>query len=329
MKEVTFLNINKKKWEKLEAVLARRIKVKPDELSDLYTEVVNDLAYAQTFFPASKTTRYLNAIASRAHQNIYRNRKEKRNRVVEFWKFELPQILNEIRRFFWYSLSIFVVGVLLGWVSSAYDSDFIRIVLGDRYVNMTLDNIEQNDPMGVYASMTGSNMFVAISFNNIRVAFLAFVAGVLFSIGTGYVLFSNGMMVGVFHFLFYKYSNLPFAMMTIWIHGTIEIFVILMAGAAGMTMGHGFLFPGTYKRIRSFRVSAIKGIKIVVGLVPFFIVAAFLEGFVTRHSEYPTFVKLGVIAASLSLIVFYFFIYPRRLARSKEALEISAANKNH
>ena len=70
--------------------------------------------------------------------------------------------------------------------------------LGDEYVNKTLENIQKDDPMAIYKSMQPVDMFLAITLNNVRVSFLAFALGVVFSVGTGYVLFTNGVMLCLF-----------------------------------------------------------------------------------------------------------------------------------
>ncbi|MDF1548217.1 MAG: stage II sporulation protein M, partial [Bacteroidales bacterium] len=102
--------------------------------------------------------------------------------------------------------------------------------------------------------------------------------------------------------------------LTIWIHGTLEIFVIIVAGASGLILGSSMLFPNTYTRIHSFSKGVKTGIKFIIGILPIFIVAAFLEGYVTRHTEAPDFVRLAIILTELAFIIWYFFIYPVKLA---------------
>ena len=83
-------------------------------------------------------------------------------------------------------------------------------------------------------------------------------------------------------------------------------------GAAGLALGNGWLFPGTYSRLESFRRGAKKGVKIVIGTVPVFVMAGFIEGFVTRHTELPDLLRLGFILLSLSFIIFYYIYLPNR-----------------
>ena len=125
------------------------------------------------------------------------------------------------------------------------------------------------------------NMFLGITINNIKVAVYAFVFGVLLGIGTLYIMLQNGIMLGSFQYFFFDKGLGWESVRTIWIHGTIEISVIIIAGCAGLVLANGMLFPGTYTRIESFRRGVVNGMKIMLSTVPFFIIAGFLEGFGT------------------------------------------------
>jgi len=105
---------------------------------------------------------------------------------------------------------------------------------------------------------------------------------------------------------------------TILIHGTLEISAIIIAGAAGLTMGNGLLFPGTYPRLFAFKKGAREGLKMLMGLIPIFIIAGFLESFVTRLTEMPVIIKLPIIAGSMIFIVYYFIIYPQKLSHASQ-----------
>ena len=310
MREAAFVKQNEKKWETFESLLAQPRKADPDTLADYFIQLTDDLSYAQTHYPKSNILVYLNNLAAKVHQAIYRNKKEDRNRFVTFWKDELPTLFYRARRPLLYAFAIFTLSMLIGAVSAAHDDTFVRLILGDGYVNMTLDNIERGDPMGVYKSSGRSDMFFAITFNNIRVSFMAFAMGLFVSLGTGFILFYNGVMLGAFQYFFYQKGLLLTSFLSIWIHGTLEISAIIIAGAAGLVLGNSILFPGTYTRLESFRQGARKGLKMVIGLVPIFIAAGFLESFVTRLTEWPSVVKLAIIGLSAFFIVYYFIFYP-------------------
>jgi uncharacterized membrane protein SpoIIM required for sporulation len=318
LREVTFLKRNAEKWKKFEAFISSKGKVDPDTLAELFIELTDDLSYSRTFYPDSKTTQYLNSLAAKVHQSIYKSKKERKERFIQFWKYEAPLLFYKHRKEILISFLIFIISMLIGVVSSSGDSGFVRLILGDSYVNMTLDNIDKGDPMAVYKQMNGVDMFLGITFNNIRVSFFAFMLGLLISFGTAWILLRNGIMIGAFQYFFYIHDLLIESVLVIWIHGTLEISSIIIAGAAGLTLGNSILFPGTYSRRQSFMIGAKEGLKIIISLIPIFIIAGFLESFVTRHTGMPIFLSLTLIIGSLFFVVWYFVIYPVHLFKKQE-----------
>ena len=105
----------------------------------------------------------------------------------------------------------------------------------------------------------------------------------------------------------------------IWIHGTLEISAIVLAGAAGLVLGNSMLFPKTYTRIQALTKSAKDGCKIAIGMVPILLVAAFLEGFVTRHTAMPLWLSVSILGGSLSFIIWYVIYYPRQLSKRQKS----------
>lgn len=319
MREAAFVKQNKAKWIAFEKALTLNSEINPDQLADYYIQLTNDLAYAQTYYPESKTLQYLNSLASQAHQKIYKNKTETKNRLISFWKYEFPLFFIGHQRMLLYTFIIFAVATSIGVISTIHDDSFVRLILGDNYVNETLNNIEKGDPTAIYKSGSQIGSFLGITINNIRVAFIAYAFGVLTSVGTIYVLFNNGVMLGSFFTMFYNQDLLFEASKSVWLHGTIEISVILVAGCAGMVMGNSILFPKTYSRKVSFLRGAKDGLKIVVSTVPFFIIAGFIEGFITRYSNMPTWLALLIIFSSLALIVYYYILYPNILNKNQHA----------
>lgn len=314
MREALFIKQNAEKWKGFENMESKD----PDLLAECFISVTDDLAYAKTFYPKSKTTAYLNGLASRFHQSLYRNKKERLSRLSAFWKYELPLIFKSREKELLYSLIIFVVFCLVGVVSARSDSSFVRLIMGDEYIKMTNDNIAKGDPFGVYKSYNEFAMFTLIAFNNIAVSFYEFVSGIFLSIGTIFLLIKNGIMLGSFQYYFFSKGLGWNSVLVIWIHGTLEISAVVIAGAAGLTLGNSILFPKTYTRMVSVKKGALEGLKIIIGLIPVFICAAFLEGFVTRHTEMPVWTSVLILLLSLSFIIWYVIIYPSVLIRKLE-----------
>ncbi|MGQ1785957.1 MULTISPECIES: stage II sporulation protein M [unclassified Saccharicrinis] len=322
MKEITFINRNKSRWQSFEENMKKGDKLNPDELADQFIQLTDDLAYARTFFPKSGTISYLNSLTVKTHQEIYKNKKEKSSRFKTFWLTELPLEFYHSRKYFLISLVIFLIAGTLGAVSALNDDGFVRLILGDTYVNTTLDNIEKGDPMGIYGTMGEFEMFLAITSNNIWVSFVVFVFGMLTSLGVGFVLVQNGIMVGAFQAFFYQKQLFSVSSLAIYIHGALELPGIVIAGGAGIILGNSFLFPGTLPRITALGIGVRRGVKIMIGLVPIFLVAGFLESFVTRHYDnMPLSINLIIILGSLSFIIWYFFRYPNLVFKrfTKEA----------
>ena len=316
MREAFFIKRNKARWEEFESIAKSRSQAQPDKLADLFIQVTNDLSFAQTQYPTSRVTKYLNGLATLLHLGIYKNKREESSRFVTFWKYEVPAIMVEAHKPMLYSFVIFMVAGVMGLVSTLYDDRFVRLILGDGYVNMTLENIRNGNPTAVYESMDEGMMFLSITLNNIFVSFKVFVFGMLATIGCGFYLFYNGLMVGTFMTFMGSEGELSQALPVIMLHGTIELTSIVIAGGAGFLLGNSFLFPGTYPRLTSFKMGAIKGMKIVVGLVPFFIVAGFIESFVTRYAFMHWSLKLAIIGGSAGLMIWYFILYPINLKKN-------------
>lgn len=310
MREGKFIDLHIKRWKSY-----LDDSNNPDEQAERFVNLVDDLSYAKTFYPESKTTRFINGLAARQFRFIYDHKKQAYNRLFTFWKYELPLLFGRYHRIYLFTLVFFLVCVLLGALSNTIDPEFVRSILGDRYVDMTEENIARGDPFGVYKQGNSFGMFVNIAANNIRVAMMVFAMGILACVGTLYFLFENGIMLGCFQQLFFAKGLGWKSVLVIWIHGTLEISAIVIAGTAGMILGTALLFPGTYTRMTSLRKNARDAVKILVGLIPFFLLAAFFEGFVTRHTEMPIWLSLLILCVSAAFVVWYFLIYPKLLIK--------------
>ncbi len=316
MRETKFIKQNKQKWREFERTLESN-KKDPDKLSNLFIQITDDLSFSRTFYPNRSVRVYLNHLAQNVFYNIYKNRKSKRRNFIRFWTDELPQIMFEARRDLLVAFVLFLFAFTIGAVSTYMNSEFPRVILGDMYVDMTIENIRDGDPMRVYKNDNELISSLSITLNNLKVAFFTFVGGVFFMIGTLGIMLYNGIMVGAFQTFFAMQDSYAFkeSLLTIWIHGTLEISAIILAGAAGLMMGRGLVFPGTYSRIQAFQVSARRGVKIMLGIFPIFIIAGFVEGFVTRHTETPDAIRAIFIILCFLFVITYYVIYPYRKAK--------------
>lgn len=328
MRETLFIKKNKNRWEELEVDQTSD----PDELSHSYIQVLDDLAYAQTFYPKSKTTQYLNEKAVKFYNKIYSKRKEKISALFNFFRIDLPVAIRQNHRQLFYALCFFTVFVLIGVISAMYENGFLSVIIGKDYVEMTKDNIQKGDPFGVYKDGNYFIMFIKIALNNILLTILLdYATGIFFGIGTLVSLMINGIMLGSFQYLFFQYSLGWQSILVIWIHGTLEIASIVIAGGAGLSLGNSILFPGSLTRVQSLQRGAERSAKILVMTVLMLLVAASLESYVTHLSsnyfdkesnqvELPAWGSAMILLASLGFVAWYFIIYPiiieRRLKKA-------------
>jgi len=321
MRETQFIDRNKEKWEMYEAALNRDHQ-DPKLLSELYVHTTDDLSYSRTFYPNRSVRVYLNDLAQRTFLQIYRGRRGEAGRFLTFWTDELPRILYNNRRILLISLLLFFLAMGIGIISYLIDPQFAELIMGDYYMEMTRENIRSGDPMAVYKQRGQFDMFLSITFHNIYVALRTFIMGAFFAVGTVVILVSNGIMLGVFQYFFVEQELFLESFLTIWIHGALEISSIVIAGAAGMVMGSGLLFPGTYTRLQAFGRSARDGLKIMLGTVPLFIIAGFLEGYLTRHTEIAPVLRLFFILACFGFVLWYFWLYPKEVAQRPERARV-------
>lgn len=311
MREVAFIKQNKEKWLEFELAIFGKAKKNPDELANLYIQLMNDLSYAQTYYPKSKTVVYLNHLASQIYQKIYKTKRTEKNRIIEFFKTEVPLLLYDYKRYLLYAFVLFFFTVAMGVVSARYDQNFVRLILGDEYVNMSLENIKKGNPMAVYGSGSNWGSFIGITMNNLYVGARCYLYGIFGGIGTFYIFLQNSLMLGSFQYFFYEQNVFWQSVRGIWIHGSMEIFAIVIESAAGFILGASILFPKTFSRMNSFKIGFKNSFKIFLSTFPFTISAGFLEGFITRYSiDMPNWLSSCIILVTLGIISFYYLVYP-------------------
>lgn len=321
MREQQFIYENESRWKKVESHLAGHNKLDADELAYAYISLTDDLAFARSSYPQSSLVSYLNNLAASFHNAIYRHQ-VKEQRFSKFWTTDLPLVMYEAFPSMKLSLLIFVISILIGGFSSWQNPGFPRQVLGDEYVDMTEQNIAKGDPLAVYKSESQTGMFLGIGINNVKVALLAFAVGLLSSFFTGFIVLSNGIMVGCFLYYFIAKGLGWIAISTIFLHGALELSCIVLAGGAGIVLGNSWLFPGTYPRLIALVIQARKGLSIMLGITPVIILAALLESFLTRHYQSLLDVsRMVVIVISFAFIIGYYVVYPMLLTNSLKSIE--------
>ena len=315
MREPVFIKQNITRWRDYQRRLENPSGESPDTLAQMYTELTSDLAFSRTHFPDATITSMLNAMTLKLHNEIYSGHYEKSSRLLTFWTREVPQAVYDNRKAMLSALAVFVFFMCVGIASLFNDADFARLILGDSYVDMTIANIKNGVPTDVYNSYGEAESFFAIMLNNLRVDVICFAMGIFTPFVTALIMMYNAIMVGAFTFFFFQYGVFGEAFLAIMQHGTLEISTMVLSGGAGFVLGSGWLFPGTYSRMQAFRRKAKEALKIALSVFPVTIVAAFIEGYLTRHTDFPLAFRVMVIVLSAAFIIFYYIVLPCLVGR--------------
>lgn len=326
MREIYFIKQNKEKWLEIEQVIKGNIKKNPDDLSTLYINLINDLSFAQTYYPKSNTTVYLNHLSSQIFQKVYKTKRVERNKIFYFFGTEVPLLVYQYKRYLMYSFVFFILFTSIGVVSAIYDKEFAIVILGDEYVNSTIENIKKGNAVGIYQSGSTWGSTIGIIFNNVGVGAKMYLYGFFGGVGSLYALLSNSVMIGSFQYFFYDYGALQDSARGIWLHGVFEIFAMVVEAMCGLILGASILFPKTYSRFNSLKIGLKDSFKIFLSTIPFTICAGIIEGYVTRHAlQMPLFLNIIIIFGSLGIIGFYYCIYPKIIY--KQTTQIHTQNK--
>src|SRR5690606_19322145 len=150
----------------------------------------------------SELTTYLNNLASTVHQKVYTNYSYEGNGLCTFSLFDVPVIAYNYRKVRFFALVLFLVFVGIVFISVPYDDRFVLLILGDAYVNKTLDNIANGDPMAVYKGSSTWGSAFGITLNNLYVGMRCYLYGIFLGLGTFYIMVQNAIMLGSFQYFF-------------------------------------------------------------------------------------------------------------------------------
>ncbi|HLV45707.1 MAG TPA: stage II sporulation protein M [Flavobacterium sp.] len=314
MREVAFIKQNRDKWVAYEKVISGGVKKTPDEMADMYVQLINDLSFAQTYYPKSKLTKYLNYLSAQIYQKVYKTKRYEQNKFAQFFKVDVPLAVYAHRKYVYFAFVVFAIFIGIGVISSANDHSFVRLIMGDAYVNMTLENIENGDAMAVYQSSSNWGSSFGITLNNLYVGLRCYLFGIAGGVGTLLFVIYNAIMLGSFQYFFYQEGVFMESIRGIWLHGSMEIFAIVIESAAGFILGASILFPKTYSRMNSFKIGFRNSFKIYISTIPFTIFAGIIEGYITRYAlAMPDVLNYLIIFGTLGLISYYYLIYPKKV----------------
>ncbi len=270
------------------------------ELIRLYRETAADLARLRTLRADPHEVAYVNRLVAASHGLIYRGAPRASGGVLRFFLVEYPRLVRQTWAF---SLASFLISASLAgmaFVTVQRSPEIVTDIMGGGDEEF-VDRRTGEDIRGRFQKVSSPVLSSFVTANNIRVALLAFALGITFGLGTIYVLAINGVMLGGFAGAYARSGVGADFWITVMPHGTLELSAIVLAGGSGLLMGYSLWCPGNRSRRLALRESAIVAMKLAVGLVPAFIVAGLIEGFITPSQEIsePAKLGIGILAAAV------------------------------
>ena len=297
-------------WDRLASLLAQSdqsglsqlSRAELQELALLYRQVAADLSVLRQDPTARTYAAHVNQLLARAHHIIYSGRKTNLLTLFRFLKDEYPAIFQRQVRYVLASLLVSVACGMLGVVLTSARPEFMRHFVGPEMIaTMERHQMWTHSIVGIAPMATS-----AIMTNNLSVSFITFASGMTFGFGTLFYLFYNGMLLGVIGAACHHYGMSLALWSFVAAHGSLELPSIIIAGAAGLRLGHSMLFPGGYRWKDSVAQGGIEATRLVSGIIPLLVIAGCLEGFLSP-SHAPVWLKFTVGGVLFTLLNLWLF----------------------
>ena len=308
MTETQFIAKNEARWKQLEAfnqTLQRKgtralSRIEVRAFAEVFRAVGYHLAYAKTHFPSGTSLPYLTHIVGVAHNYYYVREKGGISAVKNYFLYRFPEVSRRAWRYAVLAAALFMAGMVFAFV----------------YVAADISRFDQIFPWEFYGGDMGDGeviwdyplMSAVIMTNNIRVSIMALAFGITAGIGTVWILFYNGLIVGALA-AHVAVTGAPRDTLIFWSlilpHGVPELAAIFLSGACGLMIGKALLMPGNYTRKDAVIKYAKEASLLIPGIVAILIVAALIEGFFTPLGVSPYF-KLGFAFLTFVGLVLYF-----------------------
>jgi uncharacterized membrane protein SpoIIM required for sporulation len=298
-------------WERLEQLLsqasaggARRLaRSELREAALLYRQAAGDLSTLRQDPTAGVYAARVNQLLARAHHIIYSSRGKGFRRALLFLRDGYPAVVQRQMRYVLVALALMVGGAALGVVLTLAPEMVSTIEQHEMWTH----SIVGLEPVASSAIMT----------NNLSVCFVAFAGGMVFGIGPVWSMFFNGLLLGVIGAACQQHAMAVDLWSFVAPHGALELPSIVLAGAAGLRLSGGLLFPGLYRRRDAMALAGAEASRLVAGIIPLLVIAGTLEGFFSPSSA-PAWLKFTVGGALFALLLVWLF-RPVASAATREA----------
>lgn len=316
MKQQAFEEKHSKQWQELEELLStleekksnKQKKHTKTDLPSLYQKVCHHLALAKDRQYSPHLVNSLHNLVLRGHQQLYHQKLPLLSQARQFVLYDFPSAVRREARLFWLACALFVVPAIIMGMLCYYDGDMIYTLHdADGVADIESMYDPENRSIGrERQSDTDFAMFGFYIYNNIGIGFRSFASGLLYGIGTVFVLLSNGVFIGA---VAGHLTQLGFTE-TFWSfvcgHGAFELTALVICGAAGLQLARALYSPGRLGRIEALKKEAAEAVILVIGAALMLLIAAFIEAFWSSSTVVGNPIKYSVAAIFWLAVICYF-----------------------
>jgi uncharacterized membrane protein SpoIIM required for sporulation len=286
-----FLREREPHWHELESMLAaverkgtRSLGIEgARRFAKLYRMVSADLVRARTELVDASIQDYLNDLVARAYRQVYAGTVGSGWGVLRFFALEFPALVRAERRVVALSAALFLLGGVVGAAGMAVDPGAAAVLVPEQHQAHTPgERIAEEESSAGHGSDEAAQFSSFLFTHNIQVSFLVFAMGITFGIGTSALMFYNGVPLGALAWQYHASGHGVFFWAWILPHGIPEISEIVIAGAAGLILARGLLWPGRRTRRDALVHEAKRAVRLVVGGMPVLVLAGLIEGTISQ-----------------------------------------------
>ena len=267
------------------------------ELGALYRAVVADYAQARRIAPRDPVTSQLEALAVEARRLVYSTVPPSR-RARHFFGHGYWALIRERPGHLAVAAALLLLPAVLVGVWAVIDPVATRGLVPPEFRSVLTPGAAGTDQgMTVGQQVAFSGFLIT---HNIQVSILAFAYGIAVGVGTAYVLVMNGMILGAIGGGLVAAGEGPFFLELVAAHGVLELSAVVVVAAAGLRIGWAIVEPGRRSRRDALVAEAKEAVMVVLGTMPWFVLAGFIEAFVSRRgSSAAPMVIVGVVVGAL------------------------------
>jgi uncharacterized membrane protein SpoIIM required for sporulation len=311
----TFLQQRRPEWRRLEEVLARvegsglgsLDDAQAVEFSRLYRRAASDLNQAQTFVSGEAVVQYLNGLVARCYLVIYARTQVDLGGLIRYLFWTYPAVFRRYFGHFLLAAALFFAGAAFGFVASYADPAARAFLLPSNMptIQPPAEDDESTDPALTTGELAGFSAFLFT--NNVSVSLAACALGVTLGVGTAWMMFYNGIILGALGAVFVEARQLTAFATGVLPHGVLEIPAAIIGGAAGFVLAQGLIQARPWPRLEELGRAGKQALLLVAGCFPLLAVAAILEAGVARAPDW--FLGRGLKLAVAGVFGLLFIVY--------------------